>query len=542
LERRRAERAALAPGRQINGFRRRGGVMGEHVSTATIPRDPGATQTRETNDALRSRTRRFVGGAAIAGTIGSVLIALAAPRLVDGGAVSWWYTISFPFGPDGNRAGLYLGMALLCGSWLILGYATRLPGVATRNEVWAITLAWIVPLLIAPSVFSRDMYSYLAQGAILHVGLDPYHHGPIVLRQFGETHLVDTVSSFWWRTPAPYGPLFLGVVSLVFAATASHLVAGVVVVRLLAVVGVGLIGGFLPRIAHVLGTDPLRAVWIGAMSPLVMLQLVLAGHNDALMAGLMVAGVALFLERRPRLGILFCAIASVVKLPALVAVVFLAVVWIRSKESSLQRLRALGESVAIVVGVVGGVSAATGVGLGWLSSSVLTVPGKVHLAITPVTELGWTIAPVLRALGAHVGNRAVASGFGVAADVGLVVIGALLLYRADTSNLVSYLGTLFVLAALFGPAAWPWYFIWGLALLATVVRTRGAVLVAVLAVIAVFLVKPDGILALPVGSSPVILAIYVILGAVALWWIRTTRSGAEPGRRLGDVDAASVRC
>jgi alpha-1,6-mannosyltransferase len=506
--------------------RRRGGVMNGHVSavrTRFVARAPRLDGT----EPAQSHPRRVFIGAAGFGFVGSLLIALAAPGLTDGGAISWWYSVSFPFGVNGNRAAFYLGMVIICAAWLVLGYvATGAGDLWTRRPMWLIAIAWVAPLIVAPAVFSRDMYSYLAQGAILHVGLDPYHHGPIVLRHLGYRHLVAAVSPFWWHTQAPYGPLFLGIVSVIVGLTGSNLVAGVLVVRVLALLGVALIAVFTPRLAEMFGADPNRAIWLGAMSPLVMLELVLAGHNDALMAGLVVAGVALALDGRYRTGILLCAIASVVKLPAFAAVGFIALAWIRSSAGTA-RARSFVESVVLIAAVVGGVSAATGVGLGWLSSAVLTVPGKVHLAITPVTQFGWTIGPVLRALGAHVDDRSVASGFGVAADVGLVALGAVLLYRSTRANIVRNLGALFLLAALFGPAAWPWYFIWGIALLAADARLQRSVAAAALIAASVFLVKPDGVLALPVGSSPIVLAAYLVLAWIALLRYRRTRSDAR---------------
>ena len=48
---------------------------------------------------------------------------------------------------------------------------------------------------------------------------------------------------------------------------------------------------FLPRLARHLGTDPGVALWLGALSPLALFSFVASGHNDALMVGLLVAGV-----------------------------------------------------------------------------------------------------------------------------------------------------------------------------------------------------------------------------------------------------------
>ena len=59
-------------------------------------------------------------------------------------------------------------------------------------------------------------------------------------------------------------------------------------------------------------------------------RLVAAGHNDVLMAGLLVAGVAVALEGRPLSGSAICALAATIKVPALVGAVFIAVAWARA--------------------------------------------------------------------------------------------------------------------------------------------------------------------------------------------------------------------
>jgi len=94
--------------------------------------------------------------------------------------------------------------------------------------------------------------------------------------------------------------------------------------------GAVLLAIFVPRLARSLGADPRTALWLAVLSPLVLLQLIGAGHNDALMAGLMVAGVAFAVQGRPALGVALCAVAATVKLPAALAALFIAVVWARS--------------------------------------------------------------------------------------------------------------------------------------------------------------------------------------------------------------------
>jgi hypothetical protein len=464
------------------------------------------------------------------GLSGSLLMTIAGPRLVDSAGSSWWYLVNIPPGRAGNMIAFYVGLAGLVLAWLGLGRRLSHEMGARPGELWVVALLWGAPLAVGPALFSGDMYSYLAQGAILHLGLDPYHVVPLVLARHGERPLLDAVSPFWRSTTAPYGPLFLGLVSVIVDATGSHVVAGILAVRLLEIVGVGLLAVYVPRLARALGADPCRATWLAVASPLVLLELVAAGHNDALMTGLMVAGVSLAFDGRPLVGVWLCSLASTVKVPAGAAALFIAVCWWRERPGRGARLRFALAAVAVAGAVTVVVSGVTGLGLGWISTTLVSTPAKVRLAITPATELGWTAARLLHAAGVAVNAHHLESAFGVVGLVVTAAVAAVLLWRARLDDMVLYLAAVLVVAAFGGPAAWPWYFCWGLALLAAWpgVQRSGAVAIAVAG--SVFLVKPDGILGLPLDYAPVALAVYLAVAALALRQHRREHDAPSDGR------------
>src|SRR5439155_910401 len=106
-----------------------------------------------------------------------------------------------------------------------------------------------------------------------------------------------------------------------WAVPMSHynLLVTVLLLRLVAVSGVVLIGISLPRLASARGRDPSQAFWLGVCNPLVLIHFIAGAHNDALMVGLTVAGLALLLSavgvlyllwRAPKLGtVRACALA-----------------------------------------------------------------------------------------------------------------------------------------------------------------------------------------------------------------------------------------
>ena len=67
-----------------------------------------------------------------------------------------------------------------------------------------------------------------------------------------------------------------------------------------------------------------------------------------------------------------------------------------------------------------------------------------------------------------------------------------------------------------GPAAWPWYLIWGLALAACCPPAQRWRWLPLVLVATAFLVRADGQLVLPRQTAPVMLAIYA-LAAVLAW-------------------------
>jgi alpha-1,6-mannosyltransferase len=452
-----------------------------------------------------TRPKAFWSFAAI-GTLSSAAVAVAGPRLVDRGVVTWWYTPSI----GGARVLLYVGMVAMCVAWLGLGRAR-----GSVRQLWVVAVLWCLPVALGPALFSRDAYSYLAQGEILHLGLSPYHDAPAVLALHGQRHLLSAVSPFWRHTTAPYGPLFLGIVSPISGATAHHLVAGVLLVRLLELVGVALLAAFAPLLARALGSDPSRAVWLGVLSPLVLLQLVAASHNDMLMAGLMVAGVLAAVKRRPLAAVALCAVAATIKVPAFAAIGFIVAAALRDAPGARERVRLIAGAAGITAVVLVAVSAATGVGPDWITTGVFSTPQKVRIAITPSTAVGYTVASLLHDAGAGANARSIEGAFADVTAVLVVAVGVALLWRVRRSSLVRDLGLFLVVAAVGGPAAWPCYLIWGGALLAACLEWQRSVALAAALTLPVFLVKPDGILLLDRSLSPAVLVVYLVLAAAA---------------------------
>jgi hypothetical protein len=160
-------------------------------------------------------------------------------------------------------------------------------------------------------------------------------------------------------------------------------------------------------------------------------------------------------------------------------------------------------------------SAIPGVGFGWLSSSLFSTPQKVRLAVTPATALGYTGAALLRDAGVAVSARHLEAALGVVAFVLVGLYAVALLVRTRTERLPRHVGLLLAAAAFGGPAAWPWYFIWGLAVLGCCREVQRVRWIPLAVAVSPFLVKPNGVLTLPLQSAPAVLVVY----AVAAWYL-----------------------
>ncbi|EUA27970.1 putative membrane protein [Mycobacterium xenopi 3993] len=212
---------------------------------------------------------------------------------------------------------LWLGVGLMLIAWLLLGRRV-IAGAATEYTLVATTGFWLAPLLLSVPVFSRDTYSYLAQGALLRDGLDPYVVAPVD----NPNPLLDNVSPIWTITTAPYGPAFILVAKFITMLVGNHVIAGTMLLRLCMLPGLALLIWATPRIARHLGADAPAALWICVLNPLVIIHLMGGVHNEMLMVGLMTAGIALTFQRHPVAGITVVVVAVAVKATAGIALPF----------------------------------------------------------------------------------------------------------------------------------------------------------------------------------------------------------------------------
>ncbi|WP_051952281.1 alpha-(1-_6)-mannopyranosyltransferase A [Corynebacterium ureicelerivorans] len=355
---------------------------------------------------------------------------------------------------------LTAGIVGLVVAWVML-WKARPSARQMRRTVWW----WTGALACSAPILSRDVYSYLMQGAMLRDGFDPYSEGAAV----NPGPFLWEVSHDWRNTTTPYGPLHLGLGKAVTTLVGDNVTAGLIAYRLIAVAGFALIVWSVPRIAKAIGGDPALALWLGVANPVMLLHLIGGMHNEAVMVGLVSLGLLSCLRGRwctP--GIALIALAVSLKATAAVALPF--VVWLMVQRHSSTALGRAGMLVvsgawALVVNaaVVQLVTVASGTTWGWLAqitgnSKVINPLAGPTLAAELLTPLLQLVDDTFRYNTALSWTRSV---FSVLMLVGLVAVWWLFRPRPGTAyerRAVAGTTAAYAVAFVANAVTLPWYY------------------------------------------------------------------------------------
>ncbi len=358
-----------------------------------------------------------------------------------------------------SKGAVVLGVTLLLQSWLLLGFDVLKGGVADIRRLWLALGAWALPLMLAPPLFSRDVYSYFAQGKLMAAGIDPYTNGSSAVPGWFN----DGVDPMWAEAPTPYGQFWLLLSRGVVQFTGPHPYSGALTMRLLAVAGVVMLAWAVPKIAFQLGISPSKALWLGVLNPLVLMHFVSGAHNDALMAGLVAMAFAVSLARLPLLGVLLATLAGGVKPIGLVALPFVGLIWAGANATRTQVVIRWLLTGAIALVVLGVFAAITGTGLGWLSA--LSTPGEVRTWLSPPTAVGMAVGGFIDLFGFDTVDLTVGIARAAGTVATLVILVWLCVKPQGRTAVRGAALAFFVLVAL-GPVLQPWYLLWSLPLFA----------------------------------------------------------------------------
>ncbi|MGW4351050.1 polyprenol phosphomannose-dependent alpha 1,6 mannosyltransferase MptB [Nocardia sp. NPDC004582] len=405
-----------------------------------------------------------------------------------------------------------IGTVLVIMAWLLLGrFAVGGWGGdprhrLSRSQMDRTLLLWIIPLSVAPPMFSNDVYSYLAQSEIANRGLDPYSVGPVDGLGLDNV-LTNNVPNIWRSTAAPYGPLFLWMGRGIAQITGDNIVLGVWLHRALALAGVALIVWALPRLSRRCGVAPVSALWLGAANPLVLFHLVGGVHNDALMLGLMLAGLEFCLraiddtpefDRRAWallvFGTVVITLSSAVKITSLVCLGFVGMALARRWGRGLKQVLLAGAVLgAVALATTLFVSFASGLGFGWVNTVGTATAVRSYLSLPTAIGIITGFGGVLLGLGDHTTalldiTRPIAESV-----AGFVTLRMLIAAWTGRLNPIGALGVSLGAIVLLFPVVQPWYLLWAIVPLAAWAnRPAFRVPAVVLSVIVSVMVMPRG--------------------------------------------------
>ncbi|MBF4162496.1 polyprenol phosphomannose-dependent alpha 1,6 mannosyltransferase MptB [Nocardioides acrostichi] len=481
----------------------------------------------------------------VRGALGSVLVSVGG--LVGSAMPSTARVLRLPLlivlrdSETGRMAALavvLLGLALLAQAWLRLLREVTSAATGDRtalvDRVRLAALAWTSPLLLAPPLFSRDGWSYAAQGMLQHWGISPYRHGPWLL----DGPIVDAVDPRWLHTPTPYGPVPLALGGAISGITGNPWIL-VIGYRVLALVGLGLLAWAVPRLATWAGRDPAFASALVLASPFMVANGVAGLHNDLLMAGLMAAALVVGVERGWVWGAVLGGLAAAVKAPGGLVCVAIALVSLPVAASLVVRFRRLAAVAAVSLGTLFGLGVVAGTGSGWIGA--LSVPGTINTPLSLATLGGGTLDWIAGVL--HLG-LAPATMLGLvrggATMLMFVVVGAMALRRpsGDRGAAVATAAGILGVLVLTSPVVHLWYLLWVLPFVACLRLSRAALSGLVAASVVGGLVAPmDSSLhgayyAIVLGS-----VLIAVLAGLLLWTPLARGRVEQIARRVGQAEA-----
>jgi alpha-1,6-mannosyltransferase len=419
---------------------------------------PAATATATARRTPSARAGTLPGRAALAGlcvvyALLAALPAAAGSRVVlatAGGSPDWLLGPLRPLGLSG-ASGSSAGPLFYAGLWVALVlYAVvlvRVADIPRRAAIWTVAGLHVL-FLLAPPLLSQDVFSYIAYARLgVEHGLSPYTHAPIDIMGdpvFGFAGSKDAVSVYgpaFTLLTYPLSPLGVAGAFWVLKAVAAAASLGIV--------------ALVWRTAERLGRDPVGPALFVGLSPLVLVHVVSAAHNEALVVLLTMAGVYAFVRGQHRAAGALSTLAAGLKASAGLVVPYLAL-------GSRPRVR------AALVGVAGAGLLLVAIGLAGFGSGVLDSLGLLssNQGRSSRLSLPFIVSEV-------VGHRSVVrAAFGLA----FAGVAAWTLWRtwrgADPIRMAAWATFAILLAS-----AWlvPWYLLWLLPLAALAADRRLAI-------------------------------------------------------------------
>jgi len=220
-------------------------------------------------------------------------------------------TLAGPFAGAGLKLGIFALIAAFVAMFVSYAVAARSAEKLSPRLVLVAILALHAIALLAPPLFSSDVFSYAAYGRMGALyNSNPYLHGPTAIPLEG---LRSLIGAQWLATPSAYGPLFT---ALSYLLVPLDLAANVMAYKLVAAASSLILILLVWRAASLRGLSPVRAAVLVGLNPVIVLYGVGGGHNDLMMLAILAAGLYVLIQQRERRGGALIVTATAVKLTA----------------------------------------------------------------------------------------------------------------------------------------------------------------------------------------------------------------------------------
>lgn len=247
-----------------------------------------------------------------------------------------------------------IGVAAALGSyWWMVSAEARQPSMTLRAVVVAIAVIFAAALTAAPRE-TGDIWSYATYGRMVAVHhASPYRHVP---DEYEHDPILPLVSPVWQHTGSVYGPVFTAFSAAVAPLAGDSAVRTRFLYQATAVLAVAGALVLLWRRTR----SPAAIAWLG-LQPVVALQLVNGGRNDAMIGLGILAAILLTERRRPRSTGLVTGVTAAVKATALLGGVGLAIwTWRHNGKRRAAVLAAATLGTLVAVYALAGGTAALG--------------------------------------------------------------------------------------------------------------------------------------------------------------------------------------
>lgn len=249
-----------------------------------------------------------------------------------------------------------LAVGLACAAIAAIALVPALRSALTMRMVLVASLLLMTIAVVQPPEESHDLFSYAMNGRIVeHYGASPYAHVPA---DYPHDPLLAQVGTGWRHTRSLYGPAFTavsaGIMSVADSVSARTGGTSLLSTRL----GFQLLAALCVLAALILlvrtTRDPVVVLLVGC-NPVIIIEIVNVGRNDAIVGLALLGGVLLATRRRLVAAAVVLALAALVKIAAIAALgAVLLWMWRRHGVRPAARAAAVGAAIMAVPYVIAG--------------------------------------------------------------------------------------------------------------------------------------------------------------------------------------------